>query len=226
VGNWEWFNNQTNFDLSLKVVDAALDFIQNSGSPQSYSLAPINEPVDNRDFSTFGSPAALSDNGAAWVLKYFKAVLAHVQAVNCKIPLMLQGSFKGERFWSGNFSATDNIIFDVHNYYFGKPSDSNNVTTQICADAKTLAGDGKFPVFVGEWSIQTSANNRLENRAKNVNTGLYAYNKYTQGSSYWTAKFLGNVSAEGEGAQRDYWNYESFIDMGIINPKQGKKYCS
>ncbi|KAJ4338863.1 hypothetical protein N0V95_007933 [Ascochyta clinopodiicola] len=226
VGKWDWFNNQTNLDLSLKVVDAALNFIQSSGSPQSYSFAPINEPADNPDFSKFGTPAALSDTGASWVLKYFKAVVAHAEAVNCKIPVMLQGSFKGEPFWSGNFSKNTNIVFDVHNYYFGRPSDSSNVTSLLCADAKTLAGDGKFPVFVGEWAIQTSANNKFANRAKNLNTGLYAYNTYTQGNAYWTAKFLGNVSVAGEGTQSDYWNYESFIDMGIIDQKQGKQYCS
>ncbi|KAJ4311486.1 hypothetical protein N0V94_007927 [Neodidymelliopsis sp. IMI 364377] len=226
VGKWDWFNNQTNLDRSLQVVDAALNFIQTSGSPQSYSFAPINEPVDNHDFSKFGTPAALSDNGAAWVLKYFRAVVAHAEAVNCKIPVMLQGSFKGEPFWSGNFDPSTNIVFDVHNYYFGRPSDSNNVTSLICADAKTLAGDGKFPVFVGEWAIQTLTDNKFANRAKNLNTGLYAYNKFTQGNAYWTAKFRGNVTVAGEGTQSDYWNYESYIDMGIIDEKQGSKYCS
>ncbi|KAJ4400840.1 hypothetical protein N0V91_008347 [Didymella pomorum] len=226
VGKWDWFNSTTNLALSLKVVDAAISFIQTSGSPQSYSFAPINEPADNPDFSKFGTPAALSDAGAAWVLKYFKAVVSHVKAVNCKVPVLLQGSFKGEPFWSPHFDLSENIAFDVHNYYFGRPSDSDNVTALLCADAKTLAGDGKFPVFVGEWAIQTSANNKFANRAKNVNTGLYAYNKYTQGNAYWTAKFRGNVSVAGEGTQSDYWNYESFIDMGILDQKQGKQYCS
>ncbi|KAH6642272.1 glycoside hydrolase superfamily [Boeremia exigua] len=226
VGKWEWFNSTKNLDLSLDVVDAALNFIQKSGSPQSYSLAPINEPADNPDFSKFGTPAALSDAGSAWVLKYFKAVLQRAEAVNCKIPVMLQGSFKGEPFWSPSFDKSDNIVFDVHNYYFGRLSDSDNVTSLLCADAKRLAGDGKFPVFVGEWSIQTSTNNRIVNRAKNVNTGLYAYNKFTQGNSYWTAKFRGNVTVAGEGTQSEYWNYESFIDAGFLDEKQGKKYCS
>lgn len=201
-------------------------FIQRSGSPQSYTLAPINEPADNPDFSKFGTPAALSDNGAAWVQRYINAVIEHTKAVNPKIPIMFQGSFKGEPFWSGNFPASTNIVFDVHNYYFGRPSDSDNVTTSICTDGKTLAGDGKFPVFVGEWAIQTMSNNKFANRAKNLNTGLYAYNKYTQGNAYWTAKFLGNVSIAGEGVQADYWNYLNFIDMGIIEPSAGQEYCS
>jgi hypothetical protein len=34
------------------------------------------------------------------------------------------------------------------------------------------------------------------------------------------------VSVAGEGTQSDYWNYESFIDMGILDQKQGKQYCS
>ncbi|KZM27292.1 uncharacterized protein EKO05_0005570 [Ascochyta rabiei] len=225
VGKWDWFNNQTNFDLSLKAVDAALHFIQSSGSPRSYSLAPINEPADEPDFSKFGTPAALTDTGADWVLKYFKAVIARAEAVNCKIPIMLQGSFRGEPSWSGHFSYNTNIVFDVHNYYFALPIDSGNITSRLCADAKTLAGDGKFPVFVGEWAIETGANNKFANRAKNLNTGLYAYNKYTQGNAYWTGKYLGNVSVAGEGTKRDYWNYASFIDTGIINEKQGKFYC-
>lgn len=225
VGKWEWFNSTKNFDLSLKVVDAALDFIQHSGSPQSYSFAPVNEPADNPDFSKFGTPAALSDAGAVWVLRYFKAVLQRVNAVNRKIPVMLQGSFKGEPYWAPFFQKSENIIFDAHNYYFARPVDSNNVTSLLCADAKRLAGDGKFPVFMGEWSIQTSLNNTFANRAKLLNTGLYAYNKNSQGNAYWTAKFRGNITVAGEGTQSDYWNYESFIDLGIIDEKQGKQYC-
>ncbi|CAN9189610.1 unnamed protein product [Alternaria sp. RS040] len=64
-GRFGWFNNVTNLDYSLRAVDAALAFIQSSGTPQSYTLEPINELVDNRDFTTFGTPAALTDNGVA-----------------------------------------------------------------------------------------------------------------------------------------------------------------
>ncbi|KAF7674870.1 glycoside hydrolase [Alternaria burnsii] len=64
-GRFGWFNNVTNLDYSLRAVDAALAFIQSSGTPQSYTLEPINELVDNRDFTTFGTPAALTENGVA-----------------------------------------------------------------------------------------------------------------------------------------------------------------
>lgn len=225
-GRFGWFNNATNLDYSLRAVDAALAFIQGSGSPQSYTLAPLNEPVDNRDFSTFGTPAALSDDGVAWVQKYIDAVIEKTQAVDAKIPVMFQGSFKGEAFWSSRFPASTNLVFDVHNYYFaGRDTDSDTVHVDICSDAKASAGDGKFPVFVGEWSIETVADNKFANRAKNLNTGLYAFGKYTQGSAYWTAKFSGNVPVAGEGVQGDYWNYSAFIDLGIVNPSQGQQYC-
>mgnify|MGYP001453574493 CR=1 FL=1 len=82
------------------------------------------------------------------------------------------------------------------------------------------------PVFIGEWSIQTAADNKFANRKKNLNTGLYAFGKYEQGSAYWTAKFFGNVPVEGEGVQGDYWNYSAFIDMGYINPASGAAYCT
>lgn len=155
-GQFDWFNNQTNLEYSLKAVDAALQFIQNSGSPQSYTFAPINEPVDNRDITKFGQPSALSDNGVAWVQKYFDAAVEKAKCINPKIPVMIQGSFKGEAFWSPRFPAGSNIVFDEHVYYFaGRPTDSDTVQTFICSDAKAVAGDGKFPVFVGEWSMQT-----------------------------------------------------------------------
>lgn len=50
-GHYGWFNNQTALQYSLEAVDAAISFIQNSNSPQSYTLAPINEPVDVQDLS-------------------------------------------------------------------------------------------------------------------------------------------------------------------------------
>ena len=160
-GHFGWFNNQTNLDYSLKAVDAALQFIKASGSPQSYTFEPLNEPVDNRDFSTFGTPAALTDNGVAWVQKYINAVIVKTKAVDAQLPVMFQGSFRGEAFWSPRFPATTNLVFDVHNYYFaGRPTDSDTVQADICSDAKASAGDGKFPVFVGEWSIQTATGTR------------------------------------------------------------------
>jgi aryl-phospho-beta-D-glucosidase BglC (GH1 family) len=226
-GRFGWFNNQTALDYSLLAVSSALQYIQNSDTPQAYTLAPINEPVDNRDFSTFGTPAALTDNGVAWVQRYINAVISKTQAVNAKIPVMFQGSFKGEAFWSPKFPAATNLVFDVHNYYFaGRGTDSDTLTADICSDAKLSAGDGKFPVFIGEWSIEAGADNKFANRAKNLNTGLYAFSQYERGSAYWTAKFSGNVPVAGQGVQGDYWNYEGFIDLGIINPSQGKQYCS
>ncbi|KAF2195134.1 glycoside hydrolase family 5 protein [Zopfia rhizophila CBS 207.26] len=226
-GHFGWFNNETNLDYSWKAVDGVLKFIQASGQPQSYTIEPINEPVDNPDFLTFGTPAALTENGAAWVLKYMQGVLSRVAAVNSNIPTMFQGSFKGEPYWAPKFPASTNLVFDVHNYYFaGRPTDSDTVSADICSDAKLSAGDGQFPVFVGEWSIQTASNNKFYNRRKNLNTGLYAFNKYTQGNTYWTAKFFGNVPVDGEGVQGDYWNFLTFIDLKIVDPSEGQQYCT
>jgi hypothetical protein len=178
------------------------------------------------DITTFGTSAALSASGAAWVLQYVKGVIAKVQAANPQIPVMFQDSWKGEAYWSSSFPAGTNLVFDVHNYYFaGRPTDSTTVSSVICSDAKASAGDGKFPVFVGEWSIQTASNNLFSMRKQNLNTGLWAFSKYTHGSAYWTAKFSGNVAVGGEGVQGDYWNYENFISLGYVNASAGAAYC-
>lgn len=226
-GHFGWFNNQTALKYSYKAIDTVIEFVQSSGFPQSFTIEPINEPVDNSNMMYFGTPAALSDAGASWTLQYIKGVIQRIVAANPNIPLMFQGSFRGEAYWSPQFPANTNLVFDVHNYYFaGRPTDSDTVSADICSDAKASAGDGKFPVWIGEWSIQTASNNKFANRRKNLNTGLYAFNKYTQGSAYWTARYYGNVPVEGEGVQSDYWNYESFIDLGYINPIGGAAYCT
>ncbi|KAJ5382092.1 hypothetical protein N7517_000003 [Penicillium concentricum] len=217
VGHWDWFFNQTHFDYSMRVIDAVISFIQNSGHPESYTLEPLNEPADNHNLSVFGTPAALSDEGAEWVLRYIHAVLDRVASVNGQIPVMFQGSFKNEKYWSGNFTGNENLVFDVHNYYFaGRNTTSLNLPSFLRSDAKTMTGDGKFPVFVGEWSIQAFQKNSYSRRAQNVNFGLETFHNYGQGSSYWTWKFTGNETVDGQGAQRDYWNYEHFVDNGYF----------
>ncbi|KAI5254589.1 endo-beta-1,3-glucanase, partial [Aureobasidium subglaciale] len=226
-GNYGWFNNATALNYSYQAVDAAINFIQNSGFPSHFTLEPINEPVDNKNIQFFGTPLALSDNGAAWVTSYIKGVLSRVSAVNSKIPVMLQDGFKGEAYFSPSFGATTNLVFDIHNYYFaGRGATSANEAGIICSDAKTSAGDGKFPTFVGEWSIQAELNNTFALREKNLLTGLYAFGKYTSGSAYWTAKFLGTAKVDGEGTQQDYWNYSTFVDLGYTkNVQRGSAYC-
>ncbi|KAL4890518.1 glycoside hydrolase superfamily [Aspergillus ambiguus] len=225
-GHYGWFNNQTALKYSLKAVDAAIAFIQNSSSPQSYTLAPINEPVDVEDITVFGTPACLTDSGAQYLLSYIKQVIAKVEAVNPWIPVMFQGSFKGVEYWSGYFTPGTNLVFDVHNYYFqGRSASSTNMTQYICKDAVASRGDGKFPVFVGEWSVQAQINNTFASRKKNLQTGLAAWKKYTRGSAYWTAKFTGNGTIDGQGTQADYWNYETFIDLGYTTSTANAVHC-
>ena len=225
-GHFGWFNNQTALDYSLEAIDAVLDYVQNqSGSPSSYTIAPINEPVD--DITQFGFPLALTDSGADWVLKYILAVNTKVRAINPKIPIMFQGSFRGESFWSSKLPSDANIVMDVHNYYFaGRSASGANITEYICQDAAAASGDGKFPVFIGEWSIQAEIKNTFAGRQKALNTGLYAFSQYARGSAYWTAKFSGNATVNGEGTQADYWNYLYFVDNNLINPAEGAGMCA
>ncbi|VUC30681.1 unnamed protein product [Clonostachys rosea] len=225
AGGLAWFYNQTAFDWSLKTVDAVVDFIQNSGRPQSFTLQPINEPMDIPDLA--GQPASLSEEAAAWVLKYFNAVVEIVASANPSIPVMLQGSFKSIDYWSANFTGDKNIVFDAHYYYFiGNPVGSSNITGFICKNAKEAQGSGKFPVFVGEWSMQTLYNNTLASRAMILNAGLEAWSKYTQGSSYWTAQFTGNATVAGEGIQADYWSLLSLIRSGLVAPLTDSGFCN
>lgn len=230
VGHYGWYYNDTALDYSLKAVDALIDFVQHSGHPESYSIEPINEPADNRNFSAFGTPAALSERGAAWLLKYIHAVLDHVEKVNPRIPVMFQGSFKPETYWSGHFDARANLVFDLHHYYFQYDnSTSANLPEFICKDARESRGDGKFPTFVGEWAIEAGKENELALRRRNLKAGTSAFAQFTHGSSYWNAKFESNVTVAGtgeKGVKEDYWSYEEFIDAGYLEGRvQVEDYC-
>ncbi|KAJ6080538.1 endo-beta-1-3-glucanase [Penicillium canescens] len=184
--------------------------------PQSFTIAPINEPVDVPDILLFGTPYCLTEGGAQWVQSYIDQFITKFRAVNAQIPVMFQGNFKGEEYWSSNFAAGTNLVFDVHNYYFaGRGASSANLTHYICEDAVSAAGDGKFPVFIGEWSIQAEILNTLASQEQNLQTGIAAWKTYTRGHSYWTAKFFGTTKVNGEGTQTDYWNYETFINLGF-----------
>ncbi|OGM44138.1 beta-1 [Aspergillus bombycis] len=190
-GHWGWYYNETAFDYSMQVIDAVISFVQTQARP--------------------------NHRGATWVLKYIRAVIDRVASVNPNIPVMFQGSFKPEQYWSSQLPAGANLVFDVHTYYFERNVTSETLPTHLYADARSKAGDGKFPVFTGEWSIQTLYQNSFALRERNVNAGLDAMYKYSQGSCYWTAKFSGNATVNGQGTQADYWNFEYFVDHGYID---------
>ncbi|KAK7934736.1 glycoside hydrolase superfamily [Apiospora marii] len=200
VGGLDWWYNETALDWSMKTVDAVLDFIQTSGQPESYTLEPVNEPMDNPD--DIGQPMSLSEKAAAWLLQYYRAVLERAAAVNPQIPVMLDDDFKGPEYWADSFAAGQNLVFDVHYYYFsGRPAGSNNITEMICADARRATaqlGD-RFPVFTGEWAIEALYNNSLDARKEILNAGLAAFGRHTVGSSYWTGRVVSTTPVAGGG---------------------------
>ncbi|KAI5244682.1 glycoside hydrolase [Aureobasidium subglaciale] len=220
VGHVSWFNNQTNLNLSLQAVQGVLDFITSSRKPQSFTLAPINEAIDNA--AGLGQSTSLTTNGSAWVTNYMNHVIPLVETTNPHISIMLQDSWKGEAFWSPFFPSTTNLVIDTHIYYNWKQTYSSNVTSQVCAQAKTTAGDGKFPVFVGEWAIETTFENQLDSRREIFETMRFAWRNYNiSGSAFWLGRYEGNATVDGEGLQKDYWGYENLIDNGVIRGLDG-----
>ena len=219
-GHGDWFFSEANLELSYQAVDAVLNYIQHtSGHPGSYTLAPVNEAVDSKDLRMFGTPFALSDKAAEWLLKYFIGVIERTEAVNKDIPVMLQDSFKGEEFWSSRLPASANVVVDVHIYYFaGRQCNSDTVLPIIEHDGKTANKTNKFPVVVGEWSIETEFNNQLNKRKELFEAGRAVFNKHTQGNIYWSGKVESEAKLAGEGVRRDYWSYLHMIKDGVVTP--------
>ncbi|KAL4930104.1 glycoside hydrolase superfamily [Aspergillus undulatus] len=227
-GNWGWFFNATAWDQSLDVIDQVVHFVSTSSNPRSFTIEPMNEPTDrNKDsdlgMTAFGTPSAVSDEAAGYILRFWKAVLGRVREwegrleLGISIPVALQ-SFKLPSYWGANFTVDDNVVFDMHNYYFeGRNVTAENLPGYMRSDGEAKSGDGVVPVFIGEWSIQTAYNNSLELRESNVKAGLGIWEEFMQGSAYWAARFEGNDTVDGEGRKRDYWSFGRFVELGFFS---------
>ncbi|RAH80604.1 glycoside hydrolase, partial [Aspergillus japonicus CBS 114.51] len=227
AGHDGWFYNATNLQYSYSAVSAVLDFIASTGSHAwAFTLSPLNEASDNP--AGFASPTTLTDNGTAWIVQYTKGVLERIaRSAVPAVPVMLQDCFLGEEHWSAHFDASANLVFDTHVYYFA----ASGVYSQwaqgaICGQASVLGGDGKFPVFVGEWALQTLYSNSYANRRTLFDTQRYAWSYYVQGGSFWNIKHKSTAKVDGQGTQQDYWSYELLLDEGVIGPiKSNATYC-
>ncbi|KAF5642022.1 hypothetical protein F52700_3202 [Fusarium sp. NRRL 52700] len=221
-----WFYNSTNLASSWKAVDKILDFIKSSGHKNAFTIAPVNEASDN--LAGFGSAAGLSDKATNWILTYMNGVFQRVESVDKRIPVMLQDNFKGAAFWSPLFDKKRNLVIDSHVYYFAASGTfSQYVAPAVCGQAKYLAEETKFPVFVGEWSLQTMYNNTLSvpNRKTIFDTQRYAWQKYAAGGAFWTTVSYATKPVDGQGTQRDYWSYVDLVRAGVITKATNKSYC-
>jgi len=219
-----FFNNATNLDYALQAVDSILKFIGNSGHINAFTISPINEASDN--LAGFATPAGLSANATSWINTYMSGVLSKVAKVDSRIPVMLQDCFLGHDYWAAFYPASTNLVIDTHVYYFAAAGTySKWVAPAVCGQASSLAGNGKFPVFVGEWALQVMYNNTLAGRKQIFDTQRYAWQRDVSGGTFWTAVSYSTAAVDGEGTQRDYWSYIDLINAGVITAATNASYC-
>ncbi|KAF3002698.1 hypothetical protein E8E13_010034 [Curvularia kusanoi] len=219
-----WFYNTTNLNYSFQAVDAILQYIKTSGSINSFTIAPINEASDN--LAGFGTPAGLSQNATNWINTYHDGVLKKIAKVDKRIPMMIQDCFMGASYWAPFYDSSANIVFDSHVYYFAAAGAySQYINPAVCGQASYLASQTDFPVFVGEWSLQTMYNNTFTGRKALFDTQRYAWSQYVAGGSFWTAVSYSTAKVDGEGTQREYWSYIDLINQGVITRATNASYC-
>jgi hypothetical protein len=243
-GHNNWWFNQTLLEYSWKAVEGALDFIVSTGHKDRVTFSPSNEASDN--FAGFGSPAGLTDSGmlfslnhrpaankesgVEWLFTYLDGVVERIAARDSRIPMLFQDNFSGMERWSSKLEQRYPgvpIVISTHNYWFAAAGAySNWLDPAICGQAEFNTGDGKYPVFIGEWSLQTAYNNTLAGRKNLFDRQRWAFQHYTSGGAFWTAKFDGLDAVDGESTQRDYWSYERLIDQGVVEPMPANiSYC-
>ncbi|KAJ9618634.1 hypothetical protein H2203_008836 [Taxawa tesnikishii (nom. ined.)] len=242
-----WFQNCTNLDYSFQAVRSILNFIERSGHLNGFTIAPLNEASDT-NLVGFGSCAGLTADGTNWITTYVKGVLAMVSEVDGRIPIMLQDCFCGAAFRSRLFGQEANLVVDSHVregwkrgrlrerkgdeltvtkvYYFAASGVyAQYVSPAICGQASVLTSNSTFPVFVGEWSLQTMYNNTLDYRKTLFDTQRYAWQHYASGGAFWTYNSTAVDPVDGEGITEDYWSYGLLIDEGVITVETNSSYC-
>jgi glucan 1,3-beta-glucosidase len=141
--------------------------------------------------------------------------------------MMIQDCFMGASYWAPFYDASTNIVFDSHVYYFAAAGTyANYVNPAVCGQGAYIAGDQtKFPIFIGEWSLQAMFNNTLDTRKGLFDTQRYAWNKYVSGGTFWNAISYSTAKVDGEGTQREYWSYIDLINAGVITKATNESYC-
>lgn len=243
-----------------------LSSITSSGRPWGFTVGVGNEFSDN--FASFATPSGLTEAGTDWINTWTHGVLDRIAKVDKRIPVMLQDSFFGEKYWSPFVSGAEpdfavrrdkwlmilsgtmpipissstrtstSSPLQVHTRSKSNhqaemvpallskvilPTDhrSRYVAPAVCGQAEQIGkGDGKFPVFIGEWSLQSLYNNTLEGRKLLYDTQIYAYSTYGSGGAFWNGKMLNSVDQvdgieEERGTLQDYWSWERIADAGI-----------
>jgi hypothetical protein len=220
----DWFYNSTNLDYSFQAIDGVLNFMKTSGHLNAFTLAPINEASDN--LAGFGTADGLSEEATNWINTYIDGCLKKISKVDKRIPLMLQDNFKGASYWAPFYDASANLVIDSHVYYFAAAGTyAAYVNPAVCGQAAYIAEETKFPVFIGEWSLQSMYNNTFASRKTIFDTQRYAWNKYTAGGAFWTAVSYSTAAVDGEGTQREYWSYIDLINQGVITKATKESYC-
>ncbi|KAH7014450.1 glycoside hydrolase superfamily [Microdochium trichocladiopsis] len=223
-GHIGWFQNATNLDWSLKAWGELIDFVVTSDRPNSFSISPINEAADN--MQNFGTAKGLSEANTNWVLTYIDACIEMVEEVDRRIPIVLQDSFKSVGFWEPLFDVSTNLVMSPHLYYFSQEDlYAGYVNYTMCGTAQWVGTFKKFPVMVGEWSIQVHYNNTFADRKALFDTQKYAYSHYSNGATFWTAVSYAEAVVSGEGTQRDYWSYIDLINAGVATKHIDRSYC-
>lgn len=86
-------------------------------------------------------------------------------------------------------------------YFFAAAGVYANFVPEItCGQASAIKPDD-FPVFIGEFSLQSLYNNSLSLRQELYESQVYSFANYLSGSAFWTARFQGVNPVDGEGTQ-------------------------
>lgn len=219
TGQLTWWNNDKNFDDSIKMVNLATDWIKIQPNNNQFTLSLINEPLPALYY--FGQ----TDASFEYLNKFYNASLATIRKKMKSLPVMLSDGFSGAQTWKKWWSRTDlNIVWDTHIYFFQDKAYTYDAPYSACYLTKSYS-TAINPVFIGEWSVQAGPMNNIADDSRKLlfRSQLQAYTGMLAGGAFWNAKHNSTLVVGDDGSQQYmYWSWEQLASEGIV-PRPGEK---
>jgi hypothetical protein len=154
-------------------------------------------------------------NYSQWL--YYKNYLVSantiIKSILPSMATMFHDGWWGYGLWQSYFSASDNVVIDMHNYWAFSSSNASDAINGACAFGQTV-NSSHIPIFVGEFSLSvdgttpgtlTWGKQFLETQLKMWMNGA--------GGAFWSLK---SMNPDGI-TQNVAWSLQELIIVGVIS---------
>lgn len=139
-GTIGWYSAE-NLNRTLAVIEAAATWIASS----IYLSIIVAIEIDNE-------PQIANYSQWLYYKNYVVSANTIIKNILPSMATMFHDGWWGYGLWQSYFSASDNVVIDMHNYWAFSSSNASDAINGACAFGQTV-NSSHIPIFVGEFSL-------------------------------------------------------------------------